>query len=439
VRCALATIIVVLGVACRSSPTAARLEPRDASASSAAPDRTLDNLVAAARLFGYVRFFHPSDEAAKVDFDDLAATMMERAEPSRSTDELALALREAIAPVAPSVVVWSGARPEPASAINATSSVRWRHRGVTLHTSEKHGNRYASERVVSPKAAAPLAAVEKELGAGIGCRVPVAIPVDDGGRTLPRASAPIPASHAHGARAVHLASIAFAWNVFEHFYPYFDVVDADWPKALRSALAGAQAANDEEAFTRVLRELVAKLHDGHGAVTRVGAKANFLPIEWTWASGDLVATASHAPISRGDTILAIDGRSIADLYAAEGPQISAATEGYLRNRALVTLRQVDTPEPVLVKLRRISGEEATVHVPRRLTGPFGTSRPANGAEVAPGIVYASLANVDHAAFAKMLPALAAAKGIVFDLRAYPGDAGVDALEHLATGPMTSAA
>ena len=41
--------------------------------------------------------------------------------------------------------------------------------------------------------------------------------------------------------------MALAWNVFQHFYPYFDVVQADWPAELRRALSSA--ATDEDATT----------------------------------------------------------------------------------------------------------------------------------------------------------------------------------------------
>ena len=33
-------------------------------------------------------------------------------------------------------------------------------------------------------------------------------------------------------RATRLAAVALAWNVLQHFYPYFDVVQTDWPGAL---------------------------------------------------------------------------------------------------------------------------------------------------------------------------------------------------------------
>ena len=31
---------------------------------------------------------------------------------------------------------------------------------------------------------------------------------------------------------VRLANVVIAWNVLQHFYPYFDVVNVDWEKVL---------------------------------------------------------------------------------------------------------------------------------------------------------------------------------------------------------------
>ncbi|NIV29111.1 MAG: hypothetical protein GWN58_06255, partial [Anaerolineae bacterium] len=52
-------------------------------------------------------------------------------------------------------------------------------------------------------------------------------------------------------------------NVFQHFYPYFDVVDTDWYEVLEEALVGALEAGDEKAHQDVLRRLLAQLYDGH--------------------------------------------------------------------------------------------------------------------------------------------------------------------------------
>src|SRR5262249_51895504 len=106
-----------------------------------------------------------------------------------------------------------------------------------------------------------------ELGGGVSCLVSLALYTDSGG-TLPHAAvdAAKPAASrkpdgflpSGNDRATRLATIAQAWNVFQHFYPYFDVVKTDWPSALRQALTAAAKDADERAFLITLRRLVAE-------------------------------------------------------------------------------------------------------------------------------------------------------------------------------------
>src|SRR5262249_34950196 len=63
--------------------------------------RGLDNLVAFARLLGYVRHFHPSDQAAGADWDRLAVEGVRAVESARGPEELARRLQGFARPVAP--------------------------------------------------------------------------------------------------------------------------------------------------------------------------------------------------------------------------------------------------------------------------------------------------------------------------------------------------
>ncbi len=54
-----------------------------------------------------------------------------------------------------------------------------------------------------------------------------------------------------------------SWGVFQHFYPYFEQIGADWPGALRRALTSAAAGPDEASYVRTLRRLLVELQDGH--------------------------------------------------------------------------------------------------------------------------------------------------------------------------------
>ncbi len=77
----------------------------------------------------------------------------------------------------------------------------------------------------------------------------------------PQLQSPFPAD----GRAKRLATVALSWNVFQHFYPYFDVVSVDWLAVLKETLSAART-DDEYAFLKALRRMVVQLQDGHGAV-----------------------------------------------------------------------------------------------------------------------------------------------------------------------------
>jgi len=66
-------------------------------------DRGLGNLAAFAELYGTVRWFHPSDQAAAADWNSFALARVQRVEKAASPAELARNLEELFLPLAPTV------------------------------------------------------------------------------------------------------------------------------------------------------------------------------------------------------------------------------------------------------------------------------------------------------------------------------------------------
>ena len=275
--------------------------------------RGLENLVAFSRLVGYVRHFHPSDQVAAADWDRFAVAGVLAAEPARDPAELAERLGALFAPVAPTLRVFPTGQEPPrtpeALAIAPggpdAKVASWIHHGLgpkaTLGT--MIGGLYRSRRDYRPLLRGrppadgpdPAAAFAADLGGGVSCLVPLAVYADAKG-TLPAAPkdagpAALAGRPSGDDRATRLAVIVLAWNAIQHFYPYFDVVEADWPGALRSALTSAASDRDEVAFVTTLRRLVAAYRDGHGNAIFTGEppKAT-LPIAWDWVEGKLVVT-----------------------------------------------------------------------------------------------------------------------------------------------------
>ena len=303
-----------------------------------------------------------------------------------------------------------------------------------------------------PKPGAPWVA---DLGAGVSALVPLAL-YKDGGGTLPHAASEVqpptpekPEGFAPSGndRATRLADVVLAWNVFQHFYPYFDVIQADWPAELRRALASAATDADERAFLITMRRLVAALHDGHGNVSQSSQEpAGRLPLLWDLVEDQFVVTQVAAEgageLRPGDEVLAIDGRPARQVLAAEEELASGATEGWRRWRALNRLLGGKRGESVRLDARHPGGAAFTAMVTRSLPaygeGSLRETRPEKIAEVKPGIFYVDMDRISDNDFKGALDRLASAKGVIFDLRGYPSNLSTIVIAHLTDRTVTSA-
>lgn len=415
--------------------------------------RGLENLTAFARLFGYVRHFHPSDEAAAADWDALAVSGVRAIEDAKDPAELAKKLEAFFQPVAPTLRVFPASQAPPQIDLEAPAGgaglklIAWRHRGFG---SGAVRSIYRSERVTSPpdggKLPAPFAA---DLGGGVKALVPLALFADAQG-TLPHAATP-PATkgvvtklrYTADDRAVRLADVIIAWNVFQHFYPYFDVVKTDWPGALTAALTAAAADKDAAAFNSTLRRLVAELHDGHG---RVSAGDSYLPrpVAWDWVEGQLVITRVPDDLGQsvapGDVVTAINGKPIRQAIAETEPLISAATPQWLRVRLLGELGAGPAGEPLVLELDPFAqpGKRHTVELQRKPGALLETERrPLKLAQLKFGVWYVDLTRMSDGDWKTVLPKIENATGLIFDMRGYPSGRPLF-LQHLRNEPMTSA-
>ncbi|MFN0050940.1 MAG: S41 family peptidase [Planctomycetales bacterium] len=436
--------------------------------------RSLNNLVAFSRLVGYVRYFHPSDESAASNWEQAVLDMLPHVEPAISPADLAQRLTEAFAHSAPALQVFpSGASPPLLADLSAPPAgesqvVAWRHDGVATNGSL---GVFKSERVVNqqlpgrrgqfpispesqPKPAEPFLA---DLGGGVTCRVPLALYADAEG-TRPRAlHPPLPTTKPSGFpltgddRTTRLAGVILAWSLLQHFYPYFDVVETDWPGALGEALTQAAVDPDAQAYYGTLRRLLSKIQDSHGMV-RGGSGTPLvdgtLPLAWDVVEGKLVVVqvdpAAAELTSIGDLVTQIDGVPSNHAFEQARELTCGATPQARRFRALQDLRNGPAGSKVSLRLARVSGTETTIELERRaaddapLRGPsLREPRLPTVKELKPDIWYVDLDRLQLPELTQLQPKLNEAEGIAFDLRGYPTIAGYGILQRLLTKPIES--
>jgi C-terminal processing protease CtpA/Prc len=295
-----------------------------------------------------------------------------------------------------------------------------------------------------------------DLGGGVSALVPMALPANDQG-TFPQPSVPPAPDKPAGFvpsgldRTTRLAGALVGWGTFQHFYPYFDQVGADWPGALRRVLTSAAVDPDEASYLRTLRHLEVELEDGHARVLPVLLPVRFA-FTWDWIEDQLVITSVEAGATHGmlpgDRILAINGQPAVAALAEIESLTSAATPQWRRHRALIELAAgLPGGTATLTVQPHAGGPVRTVNA--AYTAPVGSSvgvggfgspvepRPEQIAEVRPGIFYVDLSRISDDDFNAAVDKLAAADGVVFDMRGYPWLDPEAAFKHLIDKPVTS--
>ena len=231
--------------------------------------------------------------------------------------------------------------------------------------------------------------------------------------------------------ATRLADVVVAWNVFRHFYPYWTEAGVDWDARLRPQLELAHAAATRPAHADALRRLVADVRDGHGTVADsvTPAARAMLPIRLGVIGDAIVVTASDAPsIPGGAVVSTIDGVAARDRLSAASELASGSTQ-WRQVRGLQEMTGCTRGATVRIVADSGNGPQPSTLTCDAARQPI-EKRPAALSELTSGVWYVDLTRIVNAQLLPSIEKLAAAGGVVFDLRGYPTESGAAILPHL---------
>ncbi|MEO0649640.1 MAG: S41 family peptidase, partial [Planctomycetota bacterium] len=463
-RCSLFMILAFLAL-CLST-TASVDTARVATAGSAEErDPRVDNLIALARLYNAVRFFHPSDEAAETEWGGLMMYAAARVTYAESPGELRRALLEVFEPLAPTLAVTDSSTPAGAAqeAQAEGPHIHWRHLGLECG---ERPNAYRSLRVRTDEPDTPdeirVHPGERtvvELGRGLVAAVPLTLAVSEAGVTLPAAD---PGRLARLRAAVdgmqvdlasgddlyaRTATICMVWAALESFFPYFDEVDVDWGREFERALSEALKPQGRDAFVHVVSRFVERLEDGHGII---GYRYDQRPCQPTarferLRDGRIVVTRvwEETAFEVGDIVLRVDGRS-AEEELVRWKAVTPGSAQLQEHRALNRFLSGPKGSTAEVSVRR--GERELILAAERTEANNMFFRKATFEhpmveELEPGTWYVNLSKLDANGYQEHEPRLRVAERLVIDYRwggSRSGDFGMDDLvRRLVPRPMPS--
>jgi C-terminal processing protease CtpA/Prc len=285
----------------------------------------------------------------------------------------------------------------------------------------------------------PGETVDVALGQDIRARVPLTLYSKEGhtigddpaAARRSQSGPPIPVSASFD-KPCAIGDVIVVWNVLEHFWPDWNIVPIDWISELDIALADALNDQTIDDHVATLERLSAAAPDGHAEVTCNGSTPRaYLPFMVESIEKQLVVTTTAVQtVQRGDVVLSVDGRP-ADQLLAAGIALQSGSPQYRVVAACQEFGAGPVGSTVVLHVRRRDAErEIVVARGNKVAAQF--SRPPID-HLDDGVYYVDLGRAGMNDIKAIVERLAAAPGVVFDLRDYP-NGNDDVLSYLLTTP-----
>ena len=233
---------------------------------------------------------------------------------------------------------------------------------------------------------------------------------------------------------LRLLAVCRCWSMVQYFYPYRAGITPAWASVLPQLLPRFAAAATPLAYRHAVLALCTRLQDGHATLRDPLLEAEagdyYLAAAVQFLNGQAVVVRVRRdgltpapPLEPGDVLTHLDGVPVAELVRQRLPE----TPGSNRAAQLRTIAQNLlfglTPQ-VTVQVER-AGQSLRLICPRFKLGTVPPVRPPAADSMyrflTPQVGYVDMTRIKQAKLPHLLQAFAQTKGIIFDLRGYPGD------------------
>jgi C-terminal processing protease CtpA/Prc len=222
------------------------------------------------------------------------------------------------------------------------------------------------------------------------------------------------------------------WNVFNHFFPYKNLMEKNWDEVLTDFVPRFEQAKDSREYALAVTEMLTYTNDSHvragaGAV-RETFGASSIPVQLRMVEGSPTVfryvneqAARASGFELGDVILKIDGEDAKTRLAWCAKYTTGSNESSRMFFAVNTFTRGEENSIAVLTVRTKTGEEKEIKVPRKGEFTFqGTERTSDIYKLlSPDIGYADLDRLTVPMLGEVMEKFKDTKAIVFDMRGYP--------------------
>ncbi|MEL6562301.1 MAG: S41 family peptidase, partial [Bacteroidota bacterium] len=276
--------------------------------------------------------------------------------------------------------------------------------------------------------------ITKSIGSGLFCSFPPVLLGDSTG-TFPKSNSTLlqalkkdinklnltPA--VDNTQDLSIGNVIIAWNIFQHFYPYFDIVKINWDQVLKEHIS--LAIDGQESTQDILRRLIHHLDDGHGIVTKKESREKiFYPFNIVSIKNEFVVIDTYSEALskyKGAKLRSLNNERIEKYYERKKKYFSASNEYSLQNKVIFDVMS-NSRNSNAFGFELLNGEYDSITISPSMGPRAFYSRFLNRTAFEPidfltkEIAYINIANFDIDDFKAKYDTLATTKSIILDNR-----------------------
>ncbi|ROR28202.1 peptidase S41-like protein [Mobilisporobacter senegalensis] len=231
---------------------------------------------------------------------------------------------------------------------------------------------------------------------------------------------------------MRILSLFRYWNIVEYYYPYKDITGEDWNKILRRMIPVFLQGEDRLSYVLAVSELTTFIHDSHAFVSdNQYVLEDYLgrympPVEFLNINGDIVIfkvtnenSGEKIPLQPGDIILSMDGISIEDRIENCRKYRSLSDKNRFVNAFRSSLLGTKKQEAQIEVLREDEKITFTVPCTNKMSSLSGNEK--SGLIEDGRIGYINPGTLKKNQIDKLMKEFQDTKGLIIDLRNYPSD------------------
>lgn len=395
----------------------------------------LQKLEEFAKVYGVVRYFHPSDEAAGINWNQFAAYGIEEILKTQNQNQFEAKLKNLFLPLAPSL------------SFNNTNSYTWNtenlypvfwvHHGLGLNTIKARTN-YISKRfntenlthTTKPYHITWDKYVKVSLSNNLSVTIPTVVYSNET-FTLPVADKSIlntvqsSLKQQEFNRNTALANVIISWNILKHFYPYQDVVKVNWDHILTQTLEDAY--NDSTVYDNylTLSRFISNFNDGHMSIAHPSLleTRKYAPgIATRYRNNILIVKDVMLDlngIQKGDIITKINDIPTSK-YMDSLQQYTSGSKQYREWNSAISLLRGGLNSKLKLKIQ--SGKEIILIRDRQFTSNtdfYTRDDVSNAKEINTDTYYVNMDKLSKEEMEAQIPTIRKYKNLIIDLRGYP--------------------